>query len=428
MTETLALVESNTTGNGRALARAARRRGLRPMLLCARPERYDYVRADDVPFVVTDTASVDALVEAVRGLPGPVVGVASTSDHYIGTAAALAAELGLPGPDPESVVTCRDKGRQRRALAAAGVAVPRGITVTDGSRVEAAWHRLGSGPFLVKPVTGSGSVGVRLCADAHEARRHASPLLAESVNERGLAVPVGVLLQEYVSGPEFSVELVGARVVGITAKHLGGLPYFVETGHDFPAVGDPDLLAALRADAVAAVAALGLTGHPAHVELRAGPAGPVVIEVNPRLAGGGIPELVLAATGVDLIDALLDTALGRPAAPPPRHEGAAAVRFLLVPGSGVFAGVDGCAAAARMPGVLRVEVGAVPGTPMTRHGDFRDRVGSVLATAPDTARAAELAERALRTLTVRTRSTASSRSCGSSLSSSSAAAGDGGSV
>ena len=36
----LAMVESNTTGTGRAFATAARARGLRPVLLSARPERY----------------------------------------------------------------------------------------------------------------------------------------------------------------------------------------------------------------------------------------------------------------------------------------------------------------------------------------------------------------------------------------------------
>ncbi|MYS81174.1 ATP-grasp domain-containing protein [Embleya scabrispora] len=403
MTATLLLVESNTTGNGRALVRAARRAGLRPVLLCARPDHYDYVRADDVPVVVTDTGSPDALLRAVRRLRDPVVGVASTSDHYIEAAATLAGRLGLPGPDPRAVAMCRDKGRQRRALTAAGVAVPRSVTVTDLAHVGAARRQLGPGAFLVKPVTGSGSVGVRLCADADEARRHAGPLLAEAVNERGLVVPTGVLFQEYVPGPEFSVESIGGRVVGVTAKHLGDLPRFVETGHDFPAVADPDLLDALRAAAVAAVAALGLAGRPAHVELRVGPSGPVVIEVNPRLAGGHIPELVLAARGVDLIDGLLAAALGRPVPPRPASvAGAAAVRFLLAPASGVLTGVDGTADAARLPGVRRVEIGVAAGTPMRRHGDFRDRIGSVLTTARDTATAAAAADRALRTLTVRT--------------------------
>lgn len=402
MTATLVLVESNTTGNGRALARAARREGLRPVLLCARPERYAYVREDDVPVVVTDTGSLDALVAAVRALPGPVAGVAGTSDHYIETVALLAGRLGLPGPDPRAVATCRDKGRQRRTLAAAGVAVPEGVTVTDVSLLDHARRRLGPGPVLVKPVTGSGSVGVRLCTDADELRRHAAALLGAPVNERGLAIPTGVLLQEYVTGPEFSVESVGGRVVGVVAKHLGQPPYFVESGHDFPAVAEPELLAALRSCATAAVTALGLADHPTHVELRVGTDGPVVIEVNPRLAGGHIPELVLAAHGVDLIDALLATALGRSVAPRAADRaGAAAVRFLLAPASGVWAGVDGVSEAAAMPGVRRVDIDRAAG-PTVRHGDFRDRIGAVLATAPDTDTAAALAERALRRLRART--------------------------
>ncbi|UXX92169.1 ATP-grasp domain-containing protein [Streptomyces sp. AD2-2] len=46
---------------------------------------------------------------------------------------------------------------------------------------------------------------------------------------------------------------------------------------------------AVTETAEAAVRALGIVLGPAHVELRLGPEGPVLIEVNPRLAGGWIP-------------------------------------------------------------------------------------------------------------------------------------------
>ncbi|GGO94267.1 ATP-grasp domain-containing protein [Wenjunlia tyrosinilytica] len=400
MTGTVVLVESNTTGNGRELARAARRSGLSPLLLTTDASRYGYVREDGVPVRSADTANVDALLEAVHTVTD-VAAVASTSEYYIDTAAALARKLGLPGPDPEAVRACRDKGQQRRSLAATGVPVPANARVHDPAEVARAWNALGGGPLVVKPVAGSGSVGVRLCHTAEEATEHARPLLAHAVNERGTAMPHGVLLEAYVDGPEFSVEAVAGQVVGVTAKHLGPHPGFVETGHDFPADGPPDVAEALRRTASEAVDALGLRDHLAHVELRLGAHGPVVIEVNPRLAGGCIPELVREALGVDLVAAALDQALGRTPRLAPSTEGAAAVRFLLAPGDGTVHAVEGLERARRMPGVRRADVTVGPHDRLRRHGDFRDRIGSVVTRADTPGSAARQAVGALDAIRVR---------------------------
>ena len=47
------------------------------------------------------------------------------------------------------------------------------------------------------------------------------------------------LLEEYLEGPEFSVESVSAggttTVLGVTDKSVTGDPFFIEDGHMFPA-------------------------------------------------------------------------------------------------------------------------------------------------------------------------------------------------
>ena len=50
-----------------------------------------------------------------------------------------------------------------------------------------------------------------------------------------------VLVEEYVEGPEFSVEVFLddgiPRYASVTEKHKGPLPYFVELGHVVPSRG-----------------------------------------------------------------------------------------------------------------------------------------------------------------------------------------------
>ncbi|MGW7418887.1 ATP-grasp domain-containing protein [Streptomyces sp. NPDC054813] len=394
--EVFVLVESNTTGTGRLFPAAARALGLHPALLAADPSRYASVGGAEV--VRTDTDSVEAVVDACRSLGGGgrrVVGVATSSDYYVETAAAAATALGLPANSPADLAAVRDKGAQRARLAAAGVRVPRFTVAGTVEEVLAAAAETGY-PVVVKPVTGSGSLGVVLCADPAQAAGHARELLARGFNERGRPVPRRVTVEEYVSGPEYSAEVLDGSVAGITAKHLGAPPLFVETGHDFPAPLAAADREAVTEAAEAAVRALGIALGPAHVELRVGSEGPVLIEVNPRLAGGWIPRLVREATGTDLILGTVAAYSGRPVPVAATVVRGAAIRFVVAEGSGELRGIDGVAQACAVPGVVDVETYREPGAEIVVAGDFRDRIGHVLARGASAAEAAAAADEGVR--------------------------------
>ncbi|MER5474550.1 ATP-grasp domain-containing protein [Streptomyces sp. NPDC002685] len=390
----LLLVESNTTGTGRLFARRAAELGVVPVLLSTDPARYPYAAQDGLRTVVVDTSDESELRAAADALAAeaPIAGVLTSSEYYVPAAAALAARLGLPGPSADAVRAVRDKARQRRILAAAGVGVP-GFAVVE--RVEAAVSAAAATrlPVVVKPVQGSGSLGVRLCAGLDEVAGHARTLLAETTNERGVATPGRILVEEYLTGAEFSVEVFGAEAVVTVAKHVGPLPAFVEVGHDVPATLPADLERELRRTAVRAVTALGLGWGAAHVELRLD--GPVakVIEVNPRLAGGMIPELVRRACGVDLVRAQVLAALGRPADPERGRYGRASIRFLTADRDGSLAPdlSEATARARRVPGVVEAALYRAPGEPVGPATDFRGRLGHVIALADHPTGAADAA-------------------------------------
>jgi biotin carboxylase len=397
VSQLLLLVESNTTGTGREFARRGVELGVQPVLITADPTRYPYVEQDQLPSVRTDTSSATDVLATARSLAGAaeIVGVTSSSEYYVATAAETAHALGLPGPSAEAVRGCRHKGVQRRRLAGAGVAVPRFALVTTEAQALAAARETGF-PVVVKPVQGSGSVGVRLCRDAHEAAEHAAGLFAAAAGERGLLVAGEVLVEAYVPGREFSVELFGDEVVMTVAKHVGPLPDFVEVGHDLPAVLDPAQETLLTHCALSAVASLRLGWGAAHVELRMDGAYPLVIEVNPRLAGGMIPELIRRARGIDLIRAQVAAAIGRPV---PLDAGAAAeasIRFLTAARSGRLAGVaPAISAATAVDDVVDVTVYGRTGDRVEAPADFRGRLGHVIAVSDRDGGASTAADRGL---------------------------------
>jgi biotin carboxylase len=125
----------------------------------------------------------------------------------------------------------------------------------------------------------------------------------------------GLLVEEYLDGPELSVESIVAdgvtTVCAITEKALAFAPYFEEVGHVTRGV---DSLEALDAQLVAlagdAHAALGVTSGATHCEVRLTSDGPRVVEVGARVGGDRIPYLTRRATGVDLIVAAAAVATG----------------------------------------------------------------------------------------------------------------------
>ncbi|WP_093455973.1 MULTISPECIES: ATP-grasp domain-containing protein [unclassified Streptomyces] len=272
------------------------------------------------------------------------VGLTTYMEHFVELTARLTHQLGLPGNSPTAAAACRDKATTRRLLAEHGVPSARSYLAKDADHGVTIARRLGY-PVVVKPRGLAGSAGVWR-ADSDEIVRAAfhHALVDSVLGLEAWSVP-GALVEEYLQGPEISVETVvlapgRERIVAVTRKSLGPEPQFQEVGHSVDAA-DPLLTDPVIADIVtAAVRALGLSRGVVHVELRLTTDGPRVIEVNGRLAGDLIPLLVERATGINLPKVLATLAAGgTPDLAQTRSE-AAAIGFLYPEHTGCIERLD----------------------------------------------------------------------------------------
>ena len=133
----------------------------------------------------------------------------------------------------------------------------------------------------------------------------------------------------------------------------------------------------------------------AHIRARLTERDVVIIEVNARLAGGLIPRLV-ELTGTDLVSEVIAAATDAEPIRPLSTYGAAAIRFILPPvRAGVLAGVDGLDKVLRQAGVTEAVMYPRPGQPIALYGDFRDRIGHIIAAAPSPVAASSTADAVL---------------------------------
>ncbi|ASS74134.1 hypothetical protein CIG75_03440 [Tumebacillus algifaecis] len=383
MKKKLLFVESNTTGTGMLALKKAVSWGLTPIFLCNKPERYLGLEETGSEVIVCDTNSIEALKQTIEANVAieEICGFATTSEFYLEAVATLATDYGLPGNPPEAMRTARNKSLTRQALDQAGVGQPRFAIVKGQSDLEQALASVPV-PCVVKPADDSGSNDVLLCNTLEEVEQHTLKILAVTTNMRGQATAQTVLIEEYVDAPEYSVEMFTwegkTTCIGITEKSLTGFPYFVESRHIFPAKLAPEVEAEIRATVSKALAAVGVKNGATHTELKLTEEGAKIIEINARLAGGMIPELIRLATGVDMLEQQIRCSVDGPKDLVVAYQGHAGIKFIMAPEEGVLREISGVETAQNSAGVQQVIVTGKPGQAVQPPQNAYHRLGSII--------------------------------------------------
>ncbi len=284
--------------------------------------------------IVVDLNVPSAVADAVRQRGGKerFAGIVTYHEFLVELASVVAADLGMPSNSVACARRCRDKHLMRQAFEQHGVPSAASRSASNLAEAVEAARQIGL-PVVVKPLALAGSFGVtkvQRLEDLEEAYRIAAGASIPGTNAKNAGNTV--LVEEFLSGPEISVESVvvngDVRNVAITRKQVGFDPFFEEIGHVVAPTEPLPAEAEIRDVANRAHHALGICLGVTHAELRLTPAGPKMIEVAARLGGDLIPMLVQMATGIDLAQAAADVACGvEPVLVPTKHN-CAAIRFL----------------------------------------------------------------------------------------------------
>ncbi|HME65776.1 MAG TPA: ATP-grasp domain-containing protein [Streptosporangiaceae bacterium] len=317
------------------------------------------------PVVPVSPGDPERSADQIIASTGPVAAVVAADTPMLIPAAVIAGRMGLPHNPVDAVTAACDKAAQRRRWAAAQVAQP-AFRVVPAAATEDALRQTAAeigGPCVVKATSLSASQGV-LRADDPAAAVAAARRVREVLATAGRPGPEPLLVEEYVPGPELSIDgLLTAGALTVAAVFdkpwTPEGPTFEETLLITPSrLAEPLLAAAIDAAGQAA-RALGLTHGPIHAELRiderGGQARPVMLELAARCVGGLCSRALRFPGGTSLEEMVLAHALGRPV---PGHHGGrpSGVLMLPVPRPGVLRAVEGQAEAAATPGITGLSI------------------------------------------------------------------------
>ncbi|MFJ8333332.1 ATP-grasp domain-containing protein [Streptomyces sp. NPDC094437] len=306
----------------------------------------------------------------------------------------LTTTLGLPGNGLDVTRTLHNKLALRELLNDKGLGpVPVARRTT---REDLAAFVTAHGGAVVKPLMGSGSLGVRTVPSAAEV-----PEVWEWIDAHGVGE---FMIEALLNGVELSVETYSDAgrhtVVAVTGKDTkDGV---IEQGHVVPAPLTAQDTATVGAFTCAVLDAVGLVDGVAHTEIMLTAGGPRVIESHSRAGGDRISRLVELATGIDLEALPLQRAADPDfTVPVPVLRSAAAVQFLDVP-PGLITGVTGVEEAETADGVRELSVRAEIGDVVRPVQWSDDRRGHVVVQAATGAEAVRLAREVAGSITVRT--------------------------
>ncbi|MGK5113682.1 ATP-grasp domain-containing protein [Geodermatophilus sp. CPCC 205506] len=361
------------------------------------PEYLDDVRAAADVMVLADFADGPGLRRTIRET-AERFGVATI--YHVGreetmlAAYEVAELLGAELNPATAVRLLTDKLAMRRHLADCGISAVRFAAAATRADVPAALAEVGL-PAVVKPTALAGSRGVFLWRRAED-----GAAWTELVDGFGCAGPF--LVEEYLRGPEFSVETLSHhgrhQVVGVTEKQLGPPPLFVEVGHVHPARLPPDRRRAVEDLTTSFLTACGYRFGPAHTEVIWTADGPRIVESQARLGGDRIPRLVQLSCGLDIERAVFAALAGRLPARA-THTATAEVRFVTLPPGRVDA-VRGLQAARRLGGVDELTLRPRPGDVLTPVRDSRGRHGHVIVSGAGPEEATARLDEVLATIAV----------------------------
>lgn len=347
--------------------------GLRTVAIDRNPDAPGMALAD-AAFVV-DTGDAKGAVEISRreGVEGALT---LCTDFPMVTVAAVNEALGLAGLRPEAAARATHKGLMREAFERAAVPMPRYVRTHDDAGIARAVGGIGL-PAILKPTSSSGSRGVFKLSGAGEMEQAIAHV-------RSIAGRDGeVLVEEFVDGPEVSVETVSCggehHVIAITDKQTTGSPHWIETGHSQPSLLPGRVRKEIARVARLGLDALGIMGSTAHVEIKVAGDSPKIIEIGARLGGDFITtELVPRSTGVNMVRAAIELALGNAPDLKKTRDFGAAIRYLVAE-PGIVRRIFGREEALGIEGVKVVRIDVTAGQVLGPVKSSLDRHGHVIA-------------------------------------------------
>jgi len=353
-------------------------------------------------YIIANTQDYKSIIESLKrsNYVESIDAIIPAADYVTEVTAKVAKILGFRGVNETAAKAARDKGLAKELYEQKGVSSAKYAIVTGEESAIANARKIGY-PVVLKPQNACGSQNVFFISNEDELIEKIADIRQFKYSYLNYKIKDSYLLEEFIDGPEFSVELYidesRVKFAEVTEKVVSELPYFVEKMHVLPSSIMKDRKQQIIKAASEAVLALGFDGGVFHVEIKACNNGEKIIEVNGRPGGDNITsDLLINAKNVDLYTALIKWYLKEDVVFDNQIEKASAIAYIMPDKKGIVKGIDNIEQIEKMTEVTRIGFDLDLPCKVDIAHDSDGRIGYVIFTDDDSKKVKQKAEETIK--------------------------------
>ncbi|TCI71154.1 ATP-grasp domain-containing protein [Exiguobacterium sp. SH0S7] len=241
--------------------------------------------------------------------------LAYASDPAARTAAYVGEALGLVTNPFQTVETLTNKAKFRAFLKANGFPTPEAYAFTEFETAVSALSTM-RGTYVVKPTDSSGSKGISRITSSDTPRKIREKLAAAFEMSPGGEIVVEQFIKRdgyQVAGDGFVIDgKLVFRCFGNGHFNDKGINPYAPIAASFPSVHSEEIQKRVHETLQRMITAVKFQNGALNFDILVSDRKIYLIDIGPRNGGNYIPQIIEQATGVDMVSATIDLALGRP--------------------------------------------------------------------------------------------------------------------
>lgn len=399
--KTIIFIGTNKSGSSRDAIKAAVRLGYFTVLFTNKEkqiaQRKEYTDVHEMIFI--DTSDMAAMADAIRSMQSKgneIMTIISFIDPNVSKALALC-DMFCPNGVSSKAAALMENKAGTRALLEKHSSSPAFFIINPEDEWDFDDFELSLGynfpdfPVIVKSSSSTGSKDVIRVTDHVQLQKQVRKLREKAPEE-------SVIIEEFIEGQQYLVEaLVYERqimIAGIIQQEITFGKRFIITGYGVMSKVPKELENSIRSVLTSIMQHFAIENGAFHIEMRLTKKGWRLIEINPRISGGAMNQMLKAAFGFDLAEETVKLYLGEQPSIVPAHRTFIFTQYVIVNERGILEKVTGKGRAKKTPGVVEVYVKPKKGTLLMPPLSMGHRYAYVIATGETLSAAKKTAKQA----------------------------------
>lgn len=359
---------------------------------------------DDI--ILAETKDADSIYHAITesNYYNDFDALIPATDYVTAATAEAAQMLKIKGTPLFAALCARNKDMAKEVFVHNNIPCAAYCKVSNIEEARSGANAIGY-PIVLKPSNACGSQNVFFATCDEELEKAFRKISAFNCSYLDYKINQEYLLEEFLDGPGFSVELFlvhgEIEFAEVTEKITSALPYFVELIHVFPASIMQDKQEEIIKIGFNAVKSIGFTDGPTHVELKYTKKGPKIIEINGRPGGDNISsDLVFNAYGINIYKEMVSLYLDEDIHICKTRNQASSIGYISADKRGKLKKIEGIDLLVQHKNVNRYEIEAKPSANIDIPKESDDRLGYFIVTTKDSKNAKETVQDLLKKIEI----------------------------